>query len=126
MSLAVYDKSAYDQTYYNPFTEWHRERNRRIYDFLWLKDEFDRTEFTIYVYRQRRLIWDVRGYWHHQNYRPSTFIRNFIDYLIRELINNKIIEEARYGGKTIYRVIAKPTKLLIDEICLYTWLKDPV
>lgn len=109
-----------------PFTEWHKIRNKRIYDFLWLKDEFDKTELTEYIYRERRLIWEYKGIHHSNNLRPSKFIRDFINYLISELIKNGIIVEYAFNGKTFYRVIAKPTQHLIDEICLYTWLKDPV
>ena len=108
-----------------PLTPWHRERNERIYRFLWLKDEFDKTELTEYVYREVRLLYDVKGYWHHRNYRPSTFIENFIDYLIAELMKNGVIEEHTFNRKTYYKVVTKPTKQLIDEICMYTWLKDP-
>lgn len=108
-----------------PLTEWHKTRNERIYDFLWLRDEFDKAELIEYVYRERMLLWEYKGELYPEFLRPSTFIRNFVEYLISELIRNGIVAEDVFAGKTFYKVIAKPTKRLIDDICMYTWLKDP-
>lgn len=109
-----------------PLTEWQRRRNDRIYEFLNKHDEFTIREFHLYVWRERLLL-DER----YHSHKPlatfmdsplSTFIRNFTRYLIWELIHAGILEEETYNGTTIYKVIRKPSKDLIYEICSY---RDP-
>jgi len=36
------------------------------------------------------------------------------------------VEELIVADKLIYKVIKKPTKQVIDEICAYTWVVDPL
>jgi len=107
-------------------TEWHIRRNDRIYEFLNKHDEFTIREFHLYVWRERLLL-DER----YHSHKPlatfmdsplSTFIRNFTRYLIWELIHEGILEEEAYNGVTIYKVVRKPSKDLIYEICSY---RDP-
>ncbi len=109
-----------------PITEWHRRRNDRIYEFLLKHDEFTIREFHLYVWRER-LLFDER----YHSHKPlstfmdsplSTFIRNFTRYLLWELEHAGIIQEDTYNGLKIYKVLKKPSKEFIYEICSY---RDP-
>lgn len=108
-----------------PLTEWHKIRNNRIYQFLITRKEFEKIGLINYVYRERYLLSDVKGFWHTRHKLPSAFILNFTEYLIQELKENGIIIERKLERKMTYKIIRKPTKQLIDEICQYTWTKDP-
>jgi len=108
-----------------PLTPWHLTRNERIYRFLWLKKLFERDELIKFVWREQYLLVEVKGVRHFRGFRASTFVQNFSRYLIDEFKRRGLVEETVYAGKVLYRVITKPTKKLIDEICAYTWVVDP-
>jgi len=108
-----------------PLTAWHLTRNERIYRFLWLKDLFERDELVKFVWREQYLLVGVKGIRHFKWFRYSTFVENFSRYLIQEFLGRGLVEEVVVAGKVVYKVVRKPTKQVIDEICAYTWVVDP-
>jgi len=109
-----------------PPTPWHLTRNDRIYRFLWLKNLFERDELVKYVWREQYLLVEVKGVRHFRWFRYSTFVESFSRYLLEEFLKRRLVEEEVVAGKVLYRVIRKPTKQVIDEICAYTWVVDPL
>jgi len=109
-----------------PPTPWHLTRNERIYRFLWLKKVFERDELVKFVWREQYLLVEVKGVRHFRWFRYSTFVENFSWYLIGEFLERELVEEVVYAGKVLYKVIRKPTREEINEICAYTWVVDPL
>jgi len=108
-----------------PPTAWHLRRNERIYRFLWLKDLFERDELVKFVWREQYLLVGVKGVRHFRWFRYSTFVENFSRYLVEEFLGRGLVKEVVVAGKVVYKVVRKPTKQVINEICAYTWVVDP-
>jgi len=111
-----------DQSIYTP---WRLTRNERIYRFLWLKDLFERDELVKFVWREQYFLVGVKGVRHFKWFRYSTFVENFSRYLIEEFLERGLVQEVGVAGKVVYKVVRKPTRQVIDEICAYTWVVDP-
>jgi len=109
-----------------PPTPWHLTRNQRIYRFLWLKNLFERDELVKFVWREQYLLVGVKGIRHFRWFRYSTFVENFSRYLIGEFLGRGLVQEVVVAGKVVYKVVRKPTRQVINEICAYTWVVDPL
>jgi len=108
-----------------PPTPWHVTRNERIYRFLWLKKLFERDELVKFVWREQYLLVEVKGVRHFRGFRYSTFVENFSRYLIQEFLKRGLLQEVVVAGKVVYKVVKKPTREVINDVCAYTWVVDP-